>query len=66
MKLEDIQKKLFVSSGEKYGDKYVDHLLDQYKIYIDSTEKISDRRLKTNEFFLGLNTGLVTLLGFVI
>ncbi len=66
MKTEDIQKKLFVSTSEKYGDKYVDHLLDQYKIYIDSAEKISDRRLKTNEFFLGLNTGLVALLGFVL
>jgi hypothetical protein len=66
MKPEDIQKKLFVSTSDKYGDKYVDHLLEQYKIYIDSAEKISDRRQKTNEFFLGLNTGLVALLGFVV
>lgn len=56
---------LFVSTGEKYGDKYVEHLLDQYKIYINATEKISDRRQKTNEFFLGLNTALVAFLGFV-
>ncbi len=65
MEKEDVEKMLFVSTGEKYGDKYVEHLLDQYKIYINATEKISDRRQKTNEFFLGLNTALVALLGFV-
>lgn len=62
---EEIQKMLFVSAGDKYGDKYIEHLLEQYKIYVGSAEKISDRRQKTNEFFLGLNTALVALLGFV-
>lgn len=62
---ENIQKILFVSASEQYGDKYIEHLLEQYKIYISSAEKISDRRQKTNEFFLALNTGLVALLGFV-
>lgn len=63
--MKDIEKILFVSDTEKYGNKYIEHLLDQYKIYINATEKISDRRQKTNEFFLGLNTALVALLGFV-
>lgn len=66
MKKEDIEKILFISTGEKYGDKYIEHLLDQYKIYINATEKISDRRQKTNEFFLGLNTVLVALLSFIV
>lgn len=65
MKKEDIEKILFISESAKYGDKYIEHLLDQYKIYINATEKISDRRQKTNEFFLGLNTALVALLGFI-
>ncbi len=65
MKKEDIEKILFISASEKYGDKYIEHLLDQYKIYINATEKISDRRQKTNEFFLGLNTALLALLGFI-
>ena len=56
---------LFVSASEKYGDKYIEHLLEQYKIYISAAEKISDRRQKANEFFLALNTALVALLGFV-
>jgi hypothetical protein len=61
----DIEKMLFVSESAKYGDKYIEHLLEQYKIYIGSVEKVSDRRQKANEFFLGLNTALVALLGFV-
>lgn len=65
MKKEDIEKMLFVSASDKYGDKYIEHLLEQYKIYINATEKISDRRQKSNEFFLGLNAALVTLLGFI-
>ena len=62
---EHIQKMLFVSASEQYGDKYIEHLLEQYKIYIAAAEKISDRRQKANEFFLALNTALVALLGFV-
>lgn len=56
---------LFISASDKYGDKYIEHLLDQYKIYLNAAEKVSDRRQKTNEFFLGLNTALVALLGFI-
>jgi hypothetical protein len=66
MQPEDIHKMLFVSESNNYGDKYIEHLLEQYKIYITSTEKISDRRQKANEFFLALNSALVTLLGFVL
>lgn len=66
MKPEDVQAKLFVSESSQYGNKYIEHLLEQYKIYIASTEKISDRRQKANEFFLALNSALVTLLGFIL
>lgn len=65
MSFEDIVKRLFVSQSTQYGDKYIEHLLEQYKIYTSSAETISDRRQKSNEFFLALNTGLVALLGFV-
>ena len=65
MKKDDVEKMLFVSESTQYGDNYIEHLLEQYKIYINSTEKISDRRQKANEFFLGLNTALVAVLGFI-
>lgn len=66
METQKIETILFVSSSDKYGDKYVEHLLEQYKIYINSAEKISDRRQKANEFFLTLNSTMVALLGYVV
>lgn len=62
---EKIEQMLFVSQSKQYGDKYIEHLLEQYKIYILAADAISDRRQKANEFFLALNTGLVALLGFI-
>jgi hypothetical protein len=66
MDKEQIKNKLFNLAPEKCGEKQVEYLFDQYKIYIESAEKISDRRQKTNEFFLGINTALVALLGFIL
>lgn len=65
MERDVVEKMLFVSESAKYGDRYIEHLLEQYKIYISAAERISDRRQKANEFFLALNTGLVALLGFI-
>ncbi|MAZ40538.1 hypothetical protein CL654_00265 [bacterium] len=61
---KDINTKLFRDSSE--DDTYIEHLLEQYKLYINSHEKVSDRRQKTNEFFLGLNTALLAALGFIV
>lgn len=41
-------------------------LFEQYKLYIKSAEKISDRRQKSNEFFLTLNTAILATIGFAI
>jgi hypothetical protein len=46
-----------------YGSKFDDHLLEQYKLYVDSSQKLSDRRLSTNNYLLAINSSLLTLLG---
>ena len=61
----NLEDSLFSSEKDQYGDRYVEHLLEQYKIYVNSAERVSDRRLETNKFFLGINTALVTVLGFI-
>lgn len=66
MEQTNFEKMLFVSDSNKYGDKYIEHLLEQYKIYIEAAEKVSDRRQKANEFFLALNTAVVTVVGGLI
>lgn len=42
-----------------YGPSYQDHWLEQYKTYVESAERISDRRLTSNSFFLATNTLLI-------
>lgn len=48
---------------ETYGEKYQEHLWNQYKLYVEGADKISDRRQKANEFFLTINTALLGFLG---
>lgn len=54
---------LFPNSQKTYGDQYKAHYLEQYKMYLDGIEKISDRRHSANSFFLTLNTLLITVIG---
>jgi hypothetical protein len=38
------------------------HLLEQYKVYVEITDRISQRRGSTNTFFLTFNTAIVAAL----
>ena len=40
-------------------------LIEQYKAYLLSLDKIGDRRQSANSFFLSINTGLCALLGYM-
>ena len=37
-------------------------LLEQYKTYVESADKISDRRINVNTFFITLNSALITVM----
>lgn len=50
---------------ESHADKYIDHYLEQYRIYLHIFNNTSDRRQKSNEFFLGLNTAIIGMLGYL-
>lgn len=54
----------FHTEEKEYGEKYKDHLIEQYKKYIDGVELLITRRQKTNDFFLTINTAMFTLVGF--
>ena len=41
-------------------------LLDQYKLYVQLADKISDRRADANRFFISLLTGLLALLSAIV
>ena len=40
-------------------------LLEQYKLYVESAEKVSDRRQSANNYFLTLNSVLIAFSGFL-
>lgn len=54
---------LFSKSEKDYGDEYKNHLFEQYKLYIESVEKTSDRRQHANNYFITINTALISLIG---
>jgi hypothetical protein len=45
--------------------KYQEHLLEQYKLYVATAEKVSDRRSGLNTFYLTLTTSIAGVIGFV-
>ena len=62
----NISKDLFNSSPPDIEpNKYQDQLLEQYKLYVQMADKISDRRAVANTFFLSLNSFILTLLGIL-
>lgn len=54
--------KLFINNEKEYGNDYKNHFLEQYKMYLESIEKTSDRRQSANNYFLTANTVLVSIL----
>lgn len=48
---------------EAYGDSFAETLVEQYKLYVNSAENVSARRIASSRLFLALNAGLVALYG---
>lgn len=63
--IDNILTGIHTDHKENHADKYIDHYLEQYRIYLHMFNTVSDRRLKTNEFFLGLNTAIMAIMGYI-
>src|SRR2546422_7627466 len=59
----DLQTHLKGVPKDAYGSEYASHLMEQYKLYVQMADKISERRQTANTFFLTINTALVAMLG---
>ena len=55
---------LFQFTGEDYGGSFKADLLEQYKLYAQSAENVSARRVQSSRYLLTLNVALVALYGF--
>jgi len=61
----DLTPRLLQQSEESYGPTFKADLFEQYKLYVESAEKISERRVAANNYLLTVNAFLVTLYGLV-
>lgn len=49
----------------QYPDLYIRHYLEQYRVYLRAFTNMVDRRQKSNEFFLSINTAIMAVLGYI-
>lgn len=57
---EALARELWSRDLDEDGKKSV---LEQYRLYAESADRLGERRALANTFFLGLNTAVLTLLG---
>jgi hypothetical protein len=56
----------FGRTRDEYGDQFEQHLLEQYKIFIETEERLVDRRQQENRFFLSVSALIVTGLSVLL
>lgn len=56
-------KELIRRAKEEYGESFNADLLEQYKLYVQSAENVSARRVQSSRYLLTLNAALVALYG---
>ena len=47
---------------DEYGASYQEHLLEQYKLYVEMADRVSQRRDQSNRFYVTIVSALVALL----
>jgi len=50
---------------KEYGDDYKAHLVEQYKVYAEMADRISQRREHSNRFYSSLLIGVITIISVV-
>ena len=54
---------LFKHTSDSYGDSYGNHLMEQYKLFVQSAENTSTRRIASISHLLTLNLGIFAIYG---
>ncbi|WP_082551271.1 hypothetical protein [Pseudorhodoferax sp. Leaf265] len=56
-----------IADGVEYphNEKWYSHLLDQYKLYVEMADRISQRRATANTYFLSLNSAILAFVGYL-
>lgn len=59
-------KPLIQHSKESYGESFQAHLLEQYKLYVQSADNVSARRIASINYVLAINTAIIALYGVIV
>jgi hypothetical protein len=56
-----------ITDGVVYpsNEKWYSHLLDQYKLYVEMADRISQRRATANTYFLTVNSAILGFVGYL-
>lgn len=54
------------TTESEYGEKYKDHFLEQYKLYVEMADRISSRRMLANSFFVAIHSALITAFSLML
>ena len=46
---------------DEYGENYHDHLLEQYKLYVEMADRVSQRRDQSNRFYVTIVSALAAI-----
>ena len=60
---KDTVPALVQRTEDEYGESFGTHILEQYKIYVQSAENVSARRVQSSRYLLTLDAALVALYG---
>lgn len=62
----ELESKLFNKIPSDISEQEANLFIEQYKLYVEMMDKVSERRYKANSFFLTIHTSLITVLsGFI-
>jgi hypothetical protein len=61
----DIDEYLFKKPKDEYGERYEDHYLEIYRLYVEMADRISSRRRNTNSYFLAVNTAVIAVVAYL-
>lgn len=60
------KKFLGETNPETYGEKFQDHYMEMYKLYLESLDYTSTLKNKTSSYFLTIHTLLISILGLSV
>lgn len=62
---DELDPQLIRYTKDTYGDSFKAHLFEQYKHYVESADKLSERRVSANNYLLTVNALLTTFYGLL-